>query len=303
MASCTVVARLALVATVMSFGCATPAEDAEPEARAPDCSRESLSRLGPLDAVFAFDNSLSSQKPSGIDADGDGIVGVHVHSEFTDPEDSLLGAMVASARTLIRNTADLDARFSIVTFAGLPFSRPGRPTFAVGNRDARISVAMTDDTQALETGLDEVIRIGSRGVENLYAGMRRANQSLIESEDFEQQRDKVALFLSDSAGPIFKKHGKPIHGAISAGMGLAVREARRNDIVIHSFGTASEAKRWRRLSLGLIGPETGGTYHAIEDPSELYCHLVDALVRSTKERESEEEDQDLSPPPELDLGE
>lgn len=280
---------LALTVAAVQLGCATPvdsSEDGEAEARPLDCSQASLDRLGPLDVALAFDNSYSSREPSGIDVDADGTVGVHEHSVFSDPDDSWLGAEVQAARSLVRHCADLDARFSVVTFTELPFfADAGFTSRAVSNRDSRTHVAMTGDRDAVEAGLDEVIRLRSGGVEDFYAGMRRANQSLIEATDPERKRRGVVLFLSDTAGPILRRDGRVLHGKLTADMAMAVREARRHGIQIHSFGLAPDSDEWRELSLGLIGPMSGGTYHAVEDPQELYCNLVDALVELPEARE------------------
>jgi hypothetical protein len=62
--------------------------------------------------------------------------------------------------------------------------------------------------------------------------------------------------------------------------------ARHNDVVIHTFGLSPKAGLWRREAIGQIAGATGGTYHPIDDPGELYCHLVDALRPTNWRRET-----------------
>lgn len=281
-------AFLTLAVAAMLLSCTTPVEStredegAVKEAKVLDCSPESLGRLGPLDVAIAIDNSLSTQHPTGIDVDGDGTVGAVRASVFTDRGDSWLGAQVAAARPLIQNTSDYDVRFSIITYSGHPFlSRRKRSTRAVGPRDARIQAQMTDDVAALESALDGVMNAGSDGSASFYAGMRRASQSLIESEDPERESRKVVLFMSDTPGPVFHEDGKLV-GGLSARMAMATREATRHGIVFNTFGLTEQSDAWRGFTLGLMAPSTGGSYHVVDDPQQLYCHLVDALALTAR---------------------
>ncbi|MBW2292192.1 MAG: VWA domain-containing protein [Deltaproteobacteria bacterium] len=266
--SCGSGACFTLAVAALLMGCATPVdstrdegdeEDQKREAKVLDCSPESLGRLGPVDVAIAIDNSLSTQHPAGFDVDGDGTVGAVRASIFTDRDDSWLGAQIAAARPLIQNTSDRDVRFSIVTYSGYPFlSHRRRNTRAVGDRDAMIRAQMTDDVAELESALDAVMNAGSDGSANFYAGMRRARP-----------------------GPIFHEGGNLV-GGLSARMASAVREAKRNNIVFNTFGLTEQSDAWRGFSLGLIARPTGGTYHVVDDPRELYCHLVDALALAAK---------------------
>jgi hypothetical protein len=275
-------ASVVLALNAMSLACVAPVESTgykEKEALALDCSREILDRLGPMDVVIAFDNSLSSLNPAGIDVDGDGIVGVFRDSTYTDRDDSWLGLQVAVAREVIQDTFNHDIRFSIVTFAGQSLAARERPsTRAVGSRDAKIRAGMTGDAAVLESALDDVIDGGNRGSANFYAGMRRANQSLIESEDPERKSRKVVLFISNTPGPTFRSNSGLIEGTISDHVALAVREAKRHNIIYNTFGLTERSNSWIGLSLGLIAHFTGGSYHAVGDPGVLYCHLVSSMA-------------------------
>lgn len=271
--------RIVFVAMGVLVGCASSLDtEGVEEVPAPlNCSVEKLNALGPSDVVFAFDNSLSSQHPSGFDIDGDGTVGEIRSSVFTDRGDSWLGVEVEAARKLIRNTEDLDIRFSTLTFSGFPFfSRRGSLSLAVGSRDAKERARLTRSRSLLESALDQIMTLGSDGSPNFYAGARRANQVLIEAKN--QKRRKIVMYMSDTPGPLFRELGKPLRGGIGADVARATREAERNDITFNTFGLTQKSGAWRGYSLGLIAQMTGGTYHAAIDPTRLYCHLVDSLV-------------------------
>ncbi|MFB0976669.1 MAG: hypothetical protein QMC73_03310 [Myxococcota bacterium] len=275
--------RVAVVAMGVLVGCASsPEMEGVEEVPVPlNCSVESLDALSPSDIVFAFDNSLSSQHPSGFDIDGDGTVGEIRSSVFTDRGDSWLGVEVEAARKLIRNTAALDIRFSIVTFADSLFvSQRGSLSLAVGSRDAKERAGLTRSRASLESALDQIMTLGSDGSPNFYAGARRANQVLIEAKN--PKRRRIVMYFSDTPGPLFLELGKPLRGGIGVDVARATGEAERNDITFNTFGLTQKSGAWRGYTLGLIAQMTGGTYHAATDPTRLYCHLVDSLVAMGK---------------------
>jgi hypothetical protein len=61
-------------------------------------------------------------------------------------------------------------------------------------------------------------------------------------------------------------------------MRVAARRAISESIVFHTFGLSSEASDWRDKALGQIAGATGGAYHAVEDPSQFYCHLALSML-------------------------
>lgn len=270
---------------VMLAGCAAPvvpAGNVVVDADVLDCSQAIFEALGPLDLAIAIDTSLSTRQTTGFDIDGDGSISTI--RDYTDRDDSRLSAQVAALKLLLRSAADRDIRFAIVTYSGpsiAPWSK--RPIRIVLNRDAMIRTELTDDIALLESVLDEVLERGSKGTTNFYAGMRRSNRSLIESDDPARSSRKLVLFMSDSPGPI----NLDIDGTIQyrdERMKSAALQARRHQIVFNTFGLSEDSGMWRRQSLGQISGATGGSYHAVEDPQQLYCHLASSLAPSPEER-------------------
>jgi len=271
----------------MLVGCAAPpvkpAHNIVKDADVLDCSADILADLGPLDVAVAMDTSISSMNPSGVDIDGDGSVGTIKRSRFTDPGDSHLSAQVSALRSLVRSAADHDIRFSIVTFSGstdITLAQK-REMLLVPNRDARIHVSLSADTAVLESALDEVLEDGSGGLTNFYAGMAGANRSLLEVEGATPGRRKVVLFMSDS--PVTSR--LDVDGSIKktdVRMAHAARQALRHRIIFNTFGLSEKSGAWRRESIGRIAGATAGNYHVVEDPRQLYCHLMSSLATSVR---------------------
>lgn len=282
-----------LVLLVASFGmagilpgCAVPvipAENIVRDADILDCSAEMLGDLGPLDVAVAIDTSLSTMAPTGVDIDGDGSIGVIELSSYTDRGDSHLSAQVTALRSLLRNSAKYDIRFSIITFSGSNVIVPTneRTSGVVSDRNARIRARLSDDFAALESVLDEVLEDGSGGSTDFYAGMRRANRSLIESDDPERDSRKIVLFMSDSPGPTGRELDATVQN-LDARMARAARQALRHQIIFNTFGVSADSGMWRRRSLGQIAGATSGTYHVVANAQQLYCHLASSLALAAK---------------------
>lgn len=283
MASVTV----AISVVAMSLGCVSPVEAPMKEMTPPECSPASLLGLGTLDVAIAIDNSLTTQVPSGIDVDGDGIVGVLESSVYTDHDDSLLGLQLTAIRKLIHETRNHDIKYSILTYSGFPLNPSRmRDSRAVHRLNARTLVKMTDDPTRLEAALSQIERDSSRGSSQFYAGLRRASESLIEAKDRERKSKKMVLFLADRPGWLSHADGRIVKNRINAKTAVAVEEAKKNNITFNTFGLTEISVDWERVSLGLVAAMTGGTYHAIDSPEQLYCHLVDALLPAPEERET-----------------
>jgi len=263
------------------------AEETEPPQL--DCAVEKLADHGPIDIAIAFNNEMLSREPSGIDVDGDGVVGEVRHSIFTDTDDSWLHLQVAAARQLVQATDDYDIRYAVITFADLPFkSRRRRATRTVTPTDARTLAAMSDDLAVIEAGLDLALSRGSTGSARFYGGVRRANEALIEGSETERESQKFAFLMTHVRGPVYLDGTRVGQDVVSTNMRIALREADRFGIRFHTFGFTEESQHWTRLPIGLIGHTSGGDYHAVVDAETLYCEMVDALVKSSVPVETEE---------------
>ena len=183
-------------------------------------------------------------------------------------------------RSLLRSAEGRDIRFSIVTFSGTTIARTvGRNQLLVSNRDSKVRAGLTEDIQELESIVTEVFKRGSDGKTIFSAGMQRATRSLLESRSQldGQARRRVVLFMSDARRPNSVDAGGSIED-LDPRMKSAAVVAQRNRIVFNTFGLSPNSSQWRNQALGQIAGATGGTYHPIEDPRQLYCHLASSLL-------------------------
>jgi hypothetical protein len=240
------------------------------------CDLGVFDALGRLDVAIVIDTSQSTRRPTEFDIDRDGFTYKFQRNTAIDRGDSWLAAEIAGARSLIRKAQGHDIRFSIITFAGPNVQRTvGLSQLNGSRRDSRMRIKLTDDAEKLDSTLTAVFEAGSDGKTIFFGGMQRAIRSLVQSRD--PTRRKVVLFMSDAGRP----NGLQFNGdllKIDPRMKFAATVARNHGIVFHTFGLSPDSRRWRDESLGQIPGATGGTYHPIEDPRQLHCHLADALL-------------------------
>jgi Mg-chelatase subunit ChlD len=243
-----------------------------------NCSSEVLHDVGSIDVALVIDTSQSTGRPTGIDVDGDGTIRTYQRNSALDRGDSRLAAQVAAVERLLRDTEDRDIRFSIITFNGPGIEHTvGRTQLAGSRRDSRIVVDLTTDRVPLRAALREVLERGSDGQTIFFGGMQRAARSLRETRDGAGwRRRKVVLLMSDRGTP----NGLALDGrrlTVDSRMRNAAQRARNRGIVFHTFGLSPDSPAWRSEALGQIAGATGGTYHPVEDPEQLRCHLVSSL--------------------------
>jgi hypothetical protein len=146
----------------------------------------------PSAVVVAVDVSETTKAPSGIDADGDGVVGEDTQGWYlprqaqtptwsTDPGDSVLEAELAGASALFAEPALAEVPIGLVAYASRVHPGTGF-RLGDGSRDAWLVVAPTVDRDALAHGLAKLRRRGSRGVTNLAAAIALSVRTADESE-------------------------------------------------------------------------------------------------------------------------
>jgi hypothetical protein len=160
-----------------------------------------------FDVVVVIDVSGSAAYPSGIDVDGDGITGETRRSPIssepdvpnTDPDDSILAAEVAAARTLLDGLEPARVHVGVVTFSGEIDQTTGR---RLGRSDdALLEQAVTPDYGAVRRALEAVLLRGPNGGTNMEAGVKLALRELAGLPGAQSQprpaAKKVILFLTD----------------------------------------------------------------------------------------------------------
>jgi hypothetical protein len=235
------------------------------------------------DVVIAIDRSTSTRNPTGLDLDGDGIVGEFRSSEFTDSGDSMLAAELTAVQRLIDVARLGGMRFAIVSYSGrddFPFE--DSVTQHVDRQDARLEAELTDDLAALEAAVARVGVRGSDGASSFAPAMRLALRSLdARSGSGETARRQSVLFLSDSPTPA---RYAPMHRIAydDPRMEIEARRAIESGVSFHSFGLGDAVDVDSPHALAQIAGVTGGTYRAVPDPRDLYCQMLAALGASDR---------------------
>jgi hypothetical protein len=160
-----------------------------------------------FEVIVVIDVSGSTEYPSGIDVNGDGVLGETQRSPIssqpdtanTDPADSVLGAEIAAAKALLDGLDPARVHVGVVSFSGEvdPISqrRLGR------GDDALLEQALTPDYAAVRRSLEAVLLRGPNGGTNMQAGVKLALRELAGLPGAvsrpRPQAKKVILFLTD----------------------------------------------------------------------------------------------------------
>ena len=169
--------------------CASRARQADPS-RLPKPTVERCGEgPGPIeifaaDVAVVIDRSMSTRTPTGVDLDGDGVVGEFRSSGYTDHGDSLLAAQLGAVRQLVEVARLGGMRFAIVSYSGQDdFPLEDSVTQRVSREDARLESELTDDASALAAALARVARRGSDGTSSFAPAMKLAVRSLQAGQD------------------------------------------------------------------------------------------------------------------------
>ncbi|MBM4336157.1 MAG: VWA domain-containing protein [Deltaproteobacteria bacterium] len=160
-----------------------------------------------FDVVIVLDVSGSTAYPSGIDVDGDGVLGETQRSPIssqpdtpnTDPDDSVLAAEVSASKALLDGLDPSRVHVGVVSFSGevdpVTQRRLGR------GDDALLEQALTPDYAAVKRSLEATLLRGPNGGTNMQAGVKLALRELAGLPGSVSRprahAKKVILFLTD----------------------------------------------------------------------------------------------------------
>jgi Mg-chelatase subunit ChlD len=228
-----------------------------------------------LDVIVVVDTSGSTREPTGVDVNGNGVVGERhlgtLGSLFdlssTDSGDSILAAEVAAARRLVLSLDPRATRVGLVTFAGEVesngfFRRQRNPVIT--------EVPLTTDYEQIERALDRVLERGPKGSTNMAAGVNQATIELIGAKgalsEPHPQAEKAVLFFTDGRPTL--PYG-PGHEAENVKEVLRAAElAERAEVRFFTFGIGEEALAGPIAVVELAG-RTNGYFTPVRHPGNL----------------------------------
>ena len=144
-------------------------------------------RPADYDVAIVIDVSWSTLYPSGVDVDGDGVVGVNPAEELippgtyppdvhsTDPQDTVLHAETHAALALLESLDPRRVRVALITFGGEVDPITGERR-SLDQQDAWLEVPLTDDFDEIRIALTGVLARGSHGATNFAAGEREGRR-------------------------------------------------------------------------------------------------------------------------------
>jgi Mg-chelatase subunit ChlD len=163
-----------------------------------------------FDVVVVIDISGSAKYPSGIDVDGDGVIGETQRGLLpgmpdvpnTDPEDSVLSAETQAAATLLQGLNPQRVRVGVVSFSGEIDPSTGRRR-SPDQQDAWLELPLTSDYDRVRGALQAIVLRGPSGGTNMEAGIKLALRELAGLSGAQSQprpgAKRVILFLTDGA--------------------------------------------------------------------------------------------------------
>lgn len=241
---------------------------------------------GYFDVMIAIDVSESTREASGVDVDGNGVVGFDPHMELlppgafpdnvhsTDPGDTVLAAQVAAANNLLGELDSRRVRVGLLTYGGEVNPVTGE-RLRPDQQDAWLEVPFTSDFARVRAALLGVQARGPRGATDFAAGIRLAITELAGlpgAKSTPREARKVLLFLSDGIPtlPIGKGNSSD-PGDIEAAVNAA-RLARKAGIMINTYALGQGALSYP-VALTEIARVTLGQYTPVQNPGDIMLLL------------------------------
>ena len=235
-----------------------------------------------FDVILVIDVSGSTERPSDIDVDGDGELGIQKRALVpgqdivnTDPGDSILAAEIAAARSLLGGLDPDRVRVGVVTFSGEVHPETGRRV-SVDQKDALLEAALTSDYASVGRTLDGVLARGPHGGTNMEAGLKLALRELAGLAGARstpgRPSKKVVLFLTDGYPSLpFGRADFPDEEDIEAAI-AAARLTKVAGATVNVYGLGPVAADYP-IAATEIARVTGGLYTPVRRPGDI-VHLL-----------------------------
>lgn len=240
-----------------------------------------------FDVIVALDVSFSTTTASGLDVDGDGIVGVNPHNELlppgaydssvrsTDPGDTILAAQIQAAYALLGSLDPDRVRVGVISFSGEVDPITARRK-RLDQEDARLEVPLTADFQMVRRALGAVLARGPTGATNYAAGIRIAIRELagLPGARSQPRQDvrRVILFLSDGSPTLPVGRGDEVDDGDKEAAIRAAELAHKAGISINAYALGPAALRYPKVMTEMSRVSLG-TYTPVQRPGQIVTLL------------------------------
>jgi Mg-chelatase subunit ChlD len=200
-----------------------------------------------LDVFFVVDQSGSTGTCSGVDVNGNGIIGTGIYS-CSDPGDSILAAEVAAVRAVVDAVDPQHVRIAVIAF----------DTYAAA------VVSLTDQYDLVHQALDDMLFWGPGGQTNFVDAIEAL---LIEFEQHGDpaNRHPISLFLSDGEDTL----------NTAEEIEAAAQQAADDGVRIDTFGVGTGADP---VTLEMIAQLTQGQFYPLLDPADILSVLPEVIL-------------------------
>jgi Mg-chelatase subunit ChlD len=245
------------------------------------------SRPADFDIMFIIDVSGSTNAASGVDVDGDGVVGINPQLELvpagtyppdlrnTDPQDSILAAEIRAAEALIATLDPKRVRAGVISFSGEMNPQTGHRV-RYDQQDAWVEVPVTADFDRVRSGLRAILARGPNGGTDFAAGVRLAVTELAGLTGSKSvprpDAKKIALFLTDGVPTFPIATGSAMDpGDVEAALNAA-RLAHKAGIIINTYALGPGALT-DPVAATEIARVTLGTFLPVRNPGDIISFL------------------------------
>ncbi len=242
-----------------------------------------------IDVMIVVDVSGSTSDPSGVDIDGDGMIGFDPRLELvapgtyppgmknTDPDDSILAAEIKAAGALINNLDRQRVRVGVVSFSGMADKNGFR--VSPDQQDAWLESPLTNRFEDAQRALTQLLARGPHGGTDFGAGVNLAVRELAGLYGAKSQArtdtKKIIMFLTDG-NPTFPVKTMTVSEPGDIDFALnAARVAHQAQVTINVYALGEAALR-NPLAATEMSRITLGTYTGVENPGDVITYLQNA---------------------------
>jgi len=228
-----------------------------------------------FDVALVLDTSGSTAQATGIDVNGNGVVGASgirgLFRQGDDPGDSILAAEVAAALRLLERFDPRNVRVALVSFSGVPASGSSGGILVIGPGPMPPSVTetpLTGNFGEVRRALLRVLQRGPYGGTHMAAGLDQATIELLGLRGSLSEPDadaqKVVVFLTDGLPSLPTGYESyDVRACLRA-----AERARRAGVKVHTFAIGPEALSGPIATVEMA-QRTGGNFTPVRNPADI----------------------------------
>ena len=228
-----------------------------------------------FDVALVLDTSGSTAESTGVDVNGNGIVGASgirgLFRHGDDPGDSILAAEVSAALRLLERFDPRNVRVAVIGFSGTPLGGSGVGVVIIGGPEVPSAVTeapLTGNFDEVRHALLRVFQRGPYGGTHMAAGLDQATIELLglrgSLSEPDPERQKVVVFLTDGLPSLPTGYESYDVRAVVR----AAERARRAGVKVNTFAIGPEALSGPVATVEMAR-RTGGSFTPVRNPADI----------------------------------